>query len=260
MTKEERAIYDIEYREKNKEKIKTRRKNYNVRSDIKKKATKRSMIYYQINSEKVKNSIKRWRENNLEKEAEYKRKWRENNLEKVAENKKRYYQKNKKKILENTKKLYEENKEKVLLKRKEYYQKNKEDILLKHREYNKKYYQDNKKKIIEKIKLYRQSNQGRIMLQNKKHKRRVRINNGLSDITTKWLTELKQKTIVCPYCGIWIIDNIRLELDHLTPICSGGTHTKDNVAYICLNCNGASGKWMQTYEEYMNAPNPLREI
>jgi len=60
---------------------------------------------------------------------------------------------------------------------------------------------------------------------------------------------------VCHYCGE-IVTEENATLDHLTPQCKGGKHTKENLKTSCLICNSIkSGK---TYEEA--APFLLKSI
>ncbi|PIQ93443.1 MAG: hypothetical protein COY46_03105 [Chloroflexi bacterium CG_4_10_14_0_8_um_filter_46_9] len=60
---------------------------------------------------------------------------------------------------------------------------------------------------------------------------------------------------VCHYCGEKVTEE-NATLDHLTPQCKGGKHTKENLKTSCLVCNSIkSGK---TYEEA--APFLLKSI
>ncbi|MDO8591268.1 MAG: HNH endonuclease [bacterium] len=60
---------------------------------------------------------------------------------------------------------------------------------------------------------------------------------------------------ICLYCGEKVTEE-NATLDHLTPQCKGGKHTKDNLKTSCLICNSIkSGK---TYEEA--APFLLKSI
>jgi hypothetical protein len=56
----------------------------------------------------------------------------------------------------------------------------------------------------------------------------------------------KRDKWVCHYCGEKVTEE-NATLDHLTPQCKGGKHTKENLKTSCLVCNSIkSGK---TYEE-----------
>ena len=60
---------------------------------------------------------------------------------------------------------------------------------------------------------------------------------------------------ICHYCGEKVTEE-NATLDHLTPQCKGGKHTKSNLKTSCLVCNSIkSGK---TYEEA--APFLLKSI
>lgn len=48
---------------------------------------------------------------------------------------------------------------------------------------------------------------------------------------------LSQQIKVCVYCGIACIDDF--QIDHIEPIAKGGTHTIDNFAISCKNCNSS---------------------
>jgi phosphoglycolate phosphatase-like HAD superfamily hydrolase len=81
--------------------------------------------------EEIRESKKKWRENNKVKVSEYNKKWYQKNKEKIKEKNKEYnkkwYQKNKEKKKEKTKNYQKNNKEKVKEKQAEWYQKNKEE-------------------------------------------------------------------------------------------------------------------------------------
>lgn len=62
-----------------------------------------------------------------------------------------------------------------------------------------------------------------------------------TDITAEWLLELRRNTSNCLLCEK-DFDKKYGEprypsLDHILPLFLGGTHTKDNVRYICITCN-----------------------
>lgn len=63
-----------------------------------------------------------------------------------------------------------------------------------------------------------------------------------NDITIDWLMQLKKNTEICSLCGKNMIETSvyhpdQKNLDHIVPLCMGGKHTKNNVRYICRNCN-----------------------
>lgn len=62
-----------------------------------------------------------------------------------------------------------------------------------------------------------------------------------TDITAKYERELRRRTLRCGPCGIWMTSKPdqpnSKHLDHIVPICMGGTHTMGNVRIICRTCN-----------------------
>ena len=118
-----------------------------------------------------------------------------------------------------------------------YYQTHKKEMA----EYRTNYYQLHKKDLAIKKKYYRQTLKGKESSRNQNYRRRSIYKT--TDITTDWLLDLRMKTIICPLCNIKMTDIPYLpysrHLDHIIPLnpqC-GGTHTKDNVRFVCLICN-----------------------
>jgi len=85
VTKEEKAKYDKEYYEKNKE---------------------RKKEYYEKNKEHRKEQMKKYYENNKERKKEYNKEYFEKNKEEKAKYDKEYYEKNKERINENNKEYW----------------------------------------------------------------------------------------------------------------------------------------------------------
>ena len=52
---------------------------------------------------------------------------------------------------------------------------------------------------------------------------------------------------ICAYCSIELSDN-QIQLDHITPLSKGGSHTIDNFAISCRSCNCSKGN--KTLEEF----------
>jgi len=151
----------ISYYEKNKEKIKKKRKIYQAKN--KEKIKERNKIYEANNKEKIKERNKIYRVNNKEKIKELKQTYYENNKEQIKEQKKIYQENNKEQIKEQ-KKIYEENnKEKISNRKKIYYKDNKEKI----DKTTKIYKTDNKEKIKEQKKIYQTNNKEKIKEQKK---------------------------------------------------------------------------------------------
>jgi len=82
----------------------------------------------------------------------------------------------------------------------------------------------------------------KVRLIKKNYKYLRKINYKKTDITSVWLKDLYDKTEMCELCGTQMIDSFlnlsnSRHLDHIKPLCCGGTHTMDNVRYICKKCN-----------------------
>jgi hypothetical protein len=181
--------------------------------------------------------------------------------EKIKGYKKKYYLKNRKRILEQSKEYRKEyckeyakkNKDKIKEYRKEYYKKNKSKICKQtkkyakthprkkrpltarrkesHKIYMRKYVMTDKRKKY--ISQYYQSEKFKETNRNNSSKRRAGCKK--TDITAKFLIELKSNTTYCEICGKKLKDNIHL--DHIIPINIGGLHIKSNVRYVHAKCN-----------------------
>lgn len=171
--------------------------------------------------EMVKNKTKKGGYDNNCKKCGAKRikKWKRNNPEKAKEVNKNYYWKHRENHLE---------------KHKEYYQGNKEKI----KERVNEYYQENKDAAKGRIKKYRKTDKGKLVHNNSSSKRRAKTNNS---IDSNLLLQLKEDTQFCPLCGIKMNDiyqdSAQYNLDHIIPLNINGTHTIDNIRYICRQCN-----------------------
>jgi hypothetical protein len=75
-----------------------------------------------------------------------------------------------------------------------------------------------------------------------RHKARVRRSaEKRSDITVEQDKAMYRRARKCPLCKTWMTGKPgkpnSKELDHIVPICMGGTHTHGNVRIICKLCN-----------------------
>jgi len=74
---------------------------------------------------------------------------------------------------------------------------------------------------------------------NYKHKRRAKEKE--TDITSTFLKQLKENTNTCIICNKLMneisYNPLQKTLDHIITLHSGGTHTKNNVRFICRQCN-----------------------
>lgn len=130
-----------------------------------------------------------------------------------------------------------------------YKEANKEKLKEYQSSYNLKYYDKNKEKILLQVSEYTANNIEKIKVYKKEYRKtdiykashcnstsKKRTEGQPSDITAKWLLELRQATEKCELCQTDLLNN-NVHLDHIKPIVVGGTHTKDNVRYICKKCN-----------------------
>lgn len=80
----------------------------------------------------------------------------------------------------------------------------------------------------------------RIHALNNHHKRKSGFPSN-SDVTSKYLEELWDKTSICVLCGFEMENHRKFpkgrHLDHILPISQGGLHMKNNIRYIHAICN-----------------------
>jgi hypothetical protein len=86
---------------------------------------KKAKIYKEKYSEKVKKSLKKWRENNQNYRSVYRQQYYQKNKKLEQEKSKAYREKNKQKIYTKEKEYRQNNRDTILRKKKEYFQKNK---------------------------------------------------------------------------------------------------------------------------------------
>ena len=166
---------------------------------------------------------------------------------------KEYYQKNKDEMINYGKKHYADNKELRKEKAKHYYQENKENIDKKY----KKYYQKNKDEIACRTKKYQQSERGKLVYVNNTHKRRMILkcvsDGTLPDLIQTPLTLELQEILnlqnnKCFYCQCKISHVVgNIHLDHIIQVSKGGTHSLDNIQWLCATCNLSKHNKIITY-------------
>lgn len=134
-------------------------------------------------------------------------------------------------------KLYRfKNKEKIKNYNKEYELKRAE----KRKKYDREYAKKNIKKRNIQKKNWKKTEKGKIAVINLHHKRRTKYKE--TDITSEWLLSFKKEAIHCSLCSCKL-EEIKTShprkkhLDHVVPLNVGGTHTMDNVRYLCQTCN-----------------------
>lgn len=87
---------------------------------------------------------------------------------------------------------------------------------------------------------------GRLWDTRRKHNRRARKKEIKREpISSKWLRDLWNNTKTCIICETELENHKKYpngkHLDHIVPIYKGGSHTKDNLRYICAKCNVSRG-------------------
>lgn len=84
---------------------------------------------------------------------------------------------------------------------------------------------------------YKNADMTRAARRNRDHMKRVTV----SDVTAAQELAMRRRTRKCPLCSTWMTGKPNLpnskHLDHIIPICTGGTHTHGNVRIICADCN-----------------------
>lgn len=205
--------------------------------------------YYLLHREKIKATTNEYYQSHREESLKKKKEYYFINREKFRESSKEWYKNN----IDHVKKYREENSDHIIMQRQDYHARNKIDRNNKSKEwkfknknkvklYNDKYYIDNQEKIQE----YRNSEQRKITYTNSYHKRRdmmINSSNGempVYNISRLPLSEeleslLCSQSYRCNNCGCDISEH--KHLDHHIPLSKGGTHTIDNVVWLCPSCN-----------------------
>lgn len=148
------------------------------------------------------------------------------NKEKVTVAHKKYYLENK-----NEKKEYAERNKEIISKRQKQYREDNKKLI---KENMKKYYSENREYLLQQKKEYLKTPFAKASQKNKNHKRRTLTKQG--DVTSKQILNLQQTTKVCYWCGM-NLKNVKVHLDHYTPLSKGGEHTISNLVISCYKCN-----------------------
>jgi len=59
---------------------------------------------------------------------------------------------------------------------------------------------------------------------------------------------LQRDNFRCQYCGKTAKDDTRLEIDHITPLCEGGSNEDSNLVTACFDCNRSKGGRVLDYD------------
>ncbi len=187
--------------------------------------------YCKHNKKKLAAKDKRYQDNNKDKRKEYLKK----NKDKISEKRKEYKKKNKDKITKLNKEYRESNKEKIAKQGKEYRDKNKERL--------KEYYEQNKEKRLKQVKEYSKTPKGKMVAINSANKRRFRkiyTSDGTIPFSITYPLTHELQTLLTLQKNKCYLCNCILEkkhLDHYVPLSKGGTHSIDNVVWLCPTCN-----------------------
>ncbi len=207
-------------------------------------------LYRKQNKERRKEYDKEYRKQNKEKRSEYNKEY----LEKNKGYNKEYYERNKENIAKQGKEYRKQNEEKIAKRAKEYREKNKErrkEYLEKNKEYIskrvKKYRTKNKEQIKEYKKEYNKTPKGKMVGVNSNSRRRYRklhTSDGTIPFSITYpLTQELQALLTLQEnkCYLCNCDLLEKHLDHHTPLSKGGTHSIDNVVWLCPTCNLSKG-------------------
>jgi len=83
------------------------------------------------------------------------------------------------------------------------------------------------------------SDRGACVIKAQNHRRRLRTESAGSFSTTEWESLKAYFGNHCGYCGIYCE---RPTIEHMVPICLGGTNAPDNIIPACRSCNCSKGK------------------
>lgn len=70
-----------------------------------------------------------------------------------------------------------------------------------------------------------------------KHAYRARLRRASvnTDVTPAFIASLRRSSLACDICSSLLSDDAHL--DHIIPLAAGGTHTRDNLRFLCPSCN-----------------------
>lgn len=200
-----------------KEKLEKSRK---YKRDYMKEWRKRNPDKVMAGREKAIIRVRKWREENPEKDRLRWQSWVANNPEKVKARIKRFFEKHP-----------EKSKEYYL----NYTTKNPDKVKSNAKTRAKKWRTTNPDNFKESLRTYRKKNPELIAIH--KAKRRARKLESLGDFSLEDWKDIKKKyKYICPSCGQKEPD-IKLTMDHIVPLIKGGKHDKSNIQPLCNTCN-----------------------
>ena len=140
---------------------------------------------------------------------------------------------------------YQRNRESRGERKRSYYAKNADKLRAHQRERNRRKYAENPRAWLDYYKQWRQRNleRARAYVRVAGNKRRAAA-AGTHFTFEEWEALLAQHAGRCAYCG----SNDRIEADHRTPLCRGGSNEIINIVPACRHCNRR--KHRRTEEEF----------
>lgn len=149
---------------------------------------------------------------------------------------------------ERLKQYYKKNSEKIKNKVSEYSRSNFDKISFYNKNIRKKdkkssaiYYEKNKDRILKNVKEWRKNNRDKRKLYNYRRRKTESVGSFTKD---EWKDLCNKHNNKCLCCGM---NNIKLTVDHVIPLCVGGTNNIDNLQPLCRSCNSKKGKKIIDY-------------
>ncbi|MFA5054174.1 MAG: HNH endonuclease [Parcubacteria group bacterium] len=182
--------------------------------------------YYAENSEKVRASAAKWRAENPERVRASQVAWQAENPEKARASATKWREENREKSRASAAKWRAKNREKMRAWREE----NPERV----RAYCAKWRAENPERVRASTAKRRRKNPD--MHRAAQARRRAKQKAATVDpVTAQELGAIRAEYGgICPYCGKRIDEG---HFDHVMPLSKGGTHTVDNLAWVCATCN-----------------------
>ncbi|MGI8910832.1 MAG: HNH endonuclease [Rubrobacteraceae bacterium] len=171
--------------------------------------------------------------------------WR--NRSKRLEQKRRDYEANKERILADQRRYCERNEEVIKARQKRYREANEERIKTRDRAY----YLANKEEIKTRIAAYKRSNPDSVRASQDRRRGRKQATGG-SYSAEEVANMYESQGGLCAYCELPL--NGKYHVDHMTPLCLGGTNSWENLAVVCPFCN--QSKHTKTVEEFFETRRP----
>ena len=187
---------------------------------------------------------KQYNIDNAEHYKQYHKQYNIKNKDKKKEYRIKYSEKNKQYL----KQYYQDNLEKI----KEYRIDNADKIKEYHKQYDKQYVINNAERLKEYRTEYYQTEHGKLIKRVLQQKRRIlKLQNtpiGKHFTADDIKLKLKLQHSKCIYCKISIKGGYHI--DHIMPLCKGGSNESSNIQLLCKDCNKSGGKGSKLPHEY----------